>query len=215
MNTIHRPNAHRPTGFYHQADLRPFSNRLAAYTVYARMLLDLRSKERSVRAMTRSLRKKIPLRRLRLQAQRELQSIYDHVAFGLALPKIPVRLPQRKRIHAAGFVRHLLEQPLDIRIFPICGCPEKPRRLWKPADLRVCSPSIICEILLHETAHVHQGSQTFRWDHEKTFVESYKIIEEIFLGFGFGPLLPHQLRFGGCPPGTEAARRQGTARQGG
>jgi hypothetical protein len=51
-----------------------------------------------------------------------------------------VRLPQRKRIHAAGFVRHTLAQPLEIRIFPFSGCLEKPRRLWKPTDLGIHSP---------------------------------------------------------------------------
>ena len=197
---------------YSQDELRPFSNQLPVYTAYAYKLLDLRSKAPSIRAMTRALRERVGLRQLRLRAQLELQNVYDHVAFGLALPRIPVRLPQRKRIHAAGFVRHTLAQPLEIRIFPFSGCLEKPRRLWKPVDLGIHSPAMTCEILLHEIAHVHQGFHSFTWDHAQSFVASYEIVEGVFLGFGFGPLLPHQIRFGGCPLGSEANKRQGTPR---
>ena len=197
---------------YDQDELRPFSNQLPAYTAYAYKLLHLRSKAPSVRAMTKALRERVGLRRLRLRAQLELQNIYDHVAFGLALPRIPVRLPQRKRIHASGFVRHTLAQPLEIRIFPFSGCLQKPRRLWKPTDLGIHPPVATCEILLHEIAHVHQGFHSIKWDHEESFIGSYEIVEGVFLGFGFGPLLPHQIRFGGCPPGSAASRLQGTPR---
>lgn len=212
MDTNHPPKTGRPAGYFDQDELRPFSNQLPAYTVYALKLLHLCSKARSVRSVTTALQKRVRLRRLRLRAQLELQNVYDHVAFGLVLPRIPVRLPQRKRIHASGFVRHTLAQPLEIRIFPFCGCPEKPRPLWKPADLGICSPAIICEILLHEVAHVHQGFHSFMWDHGQSFIGSYEIVEGIFLGFGFGALMPHQIRFAGCPPGSEAAKLQGTPR---
>ncbi len=63
-----------------------------------------------------------------------------------------------------------------------------------------------------QTAHIHHGFFTGRGNHEQGFVQSYLLIEEIFLGFGFGPLLPSQLRFAGCPPGSEASKLHATSR---
>lgn len=203
-----------PAGYYRLEELKAFSNKLPAYTTYAYALLHLRSKARSVAAVTKAIRHTLRLRRSRLQAQLELQKVYDHVAFGLGLPKIPVRLPQRKRIRASGFVRHTFASPLEIRIFPLCGNPDKPRRLWKPADLGIYAPTHVCEILLHEIAHVHQGFRHMVWDHGCEFIASYRTIEQVFLGFGFGPLLPQKIRFGGCPVGSEAAKLEGTPREG-
>ena len=212
MDTIHPPNTARP-GFYQQDELRPFSNRLAAYTAYALMLIDLRLKVRSVDAMNRALQKRRRLRRARLLAQAELQSIYQHVALGLRLPRTPVRLPLRKRISAAGLVSHRFVSPLQIRVFTLCGNPKKPRRLWTPSDVGIRRPTFVCEVLLHEIAHVHQGFYTGQWDHERGFADSYHAVEEVFLGFGFGPLLPREFRFAGCPPGSFADSLQGTSRQ--
>jgi hypothetical protein len=141
-----------------------------------------------------------------------LQSVYDHIAFGLRLPRIPVRLPLRKRVRAAGLASFLGETPREIRIFPIHGHAKKIRRRWKPEDLGVSSPSLVCEILLHETAHVHAAHFTSTWDHEAWFVKSYWAVERVMLGFGFQPLLPERLRFCGCPPKSVAAQLQGTKR---
>lgn len=176
------------------------------------MIIDLRSRARSVRAMGRALENNIPLRLARAAAQLELQSVYDHIAFGLQLPRIPVRLPLRKRVRAAGLASFLGEAPREIRIFPIHGHAQKIRRRWKPEDLRVSSPSLVCEILLHDTAHVHAAHFTSTWDHEAWFVKSYWAVERVMLGFGFERLLPEQLRFCGCPPKSVAAQLQGTKR---
>jgi len=213
MDTIHRHRNGRPFGAYHQDELRPFSTQLAAYTRYALMIVDLRSRARSVRAMGRALENNIPLRLARAAAQLELQSIYDHIAFGLRLPRIPVRLPLRKRVHAAGLASFLGNTPREIRIFPIHGHAEKIHRRWKPADLGISSPSLVCEILLHETAHIRAGLVTKTWDHGPLFVHHYTLVERVMLGFGFGPLLPDSLRFAGCPPRSSAALLQGTPRQ--
>jgi len=212
VNTIHRPNARRPGGFYHQDELRPFSTRLAAYTAYALMLVDLRSRARSVGAMQRALENNVRLRLGRAAAQIELQSVYDHIAFGLRLPRIPVRLPLRKRVHAAGLASFLGPVPREIRIFPIHGHADKIRRRWKPEDLGVSPPCLVCEILLHETAHIHAALFTSTWDHGAWFVKSYWAVERIMLGFGFEPLLPDRLRLCGCPPKSIGASLQGTKR---
>lgn len=212
MDTIHPPKTGRPTGFYHQDELRPFSTRLAAYTAYALMLVDLRSRARSIRAMQRALENNVRLRLGRAAAQIELQSVYDHIAFGLGLPRIPVRLPSRKRVRAAGLASFLGNTPREIRIFPIHGHAEKIRRRWKPEDLGISPPSLICEILLHETAHIHAAHFTSTWDHEGWFVKSYWAVERVMLGFGFEPLLPRRLRFCGCPPKSVAAQLEGTKR---
>lgn len=213
MDTIHPPKTVR-SGFYQQDELRPFSNRLAAYTAYALMLVDLRSKVCGIEAMNRALQKRSRLRRARLLARAELQSIYQHVALGLRLPRIPVHLPLRKRISAAGLVSHRFTAPLQIRVFTLCGNPKKPRRLWTPSDVGIRRPTFVCEILLHEIAHVHQGFYTGQWDHEQGFADSYHAVEEVFLGFGFGPLLPSKFRFAGCPPESVGAKLQGTPRPG-
>ena len=128
MDTIHPPKTGRPTGFYYQDELRPFSTQLAAYTRYALMIVDLRSRARSVGAMGRALKNNIPLRLARAAAQIELQSVYDHIAFGLRLPRIQVRLPLRKRVHAAGLASFLGLVPREIRIFPIYWNAKKVRR---------------------------------------------------------------------------------------
>ena len=201
------------SAFYRVNELHPFSNRLGAYTGYALILLDLRSRMRSVETFTRALRKSSRVRQARRLAVAEMQNIYSHVAFGLRLPRIPVHLPLRKRIHAAGLVSHLSVAPLQIRVFTLCGRPDKPQRLWLPSDLGIRKPSYVCEILLHEIAHVYQGFYTGEWNHERGFVHSYHAVEEVFLGFGFGPLLPDKIRFAGCPPGSFADSLQGTPRQ--
>ena len=177
------------------------------------MIIDLRSRARSVRAMGRALENNIPLRLARAAAQLELQCVYDHIAFGLRLPRIPVRLPLRKRVRAAGLASFLGETPREIRIFPIHGHAQKIRRRWKPEDLGISSPSLVCEILLHETAHIRAGFLTKTWDHGPLFIHNYSIVERVMLGFGFGPLLPDILRFAGCPPQSSAALLQGTSRQ--
>ena len=213
MDTIHPPKTGRPTGFYHQDELRPFSSQLAAYTAYALMIVDLRSRARSVCAMQRALENNMRLRLGRAAAQIELQSIYDHIAFGLRLPRIPVRLPLRKRVRAAGLASFLGDAPREIRIFPIHGHAEKIRRRWKPEDLGISLPSLVCEILLHETAHIHAARFTKTWDHGVWFIKSYMAIERVMLGFGFRPLLTDALRFAGCPPDSPASKLQGIARQ--
>ena len=213
MDTIHPPKTGRPTGFYYQDELRPFSTQLAAYTRYALMIVDLRSRARSVGAMGRALKNNIPLRLARAAAQIELQSVYDHIAFGLRLPRIQVRLPLRKRVHAAGLASFLGLVPREIRIFPIYGNAKKVRRRWRPEDLGVSPPSLVCEILLHEAAHIRAGFFTKTWDHGPLFIHNYSMVEQVMLGFGFGPLLPDALRFTGCPPQSSAALLQGTSRQ--
>ena len=213
MDTIHPPKTGRPFGAYQQDELRPFSTQLAAYTRYALMIVDLRSRARSVGAMGRALKNNIPLRVTRAAAQIELQSIYDHIAFGLRLPRIPVRLPLRKRVRAAGLASFLGDTPREIRIFPIHGHAEKIRRRWKPEDLGISPPSLVCEILLHETAHIHAARFTKTWDHGVWFIKSYMAIERVMLGFGFRPLLTDALRFAGCPPDSPATKLQGISRQ--
>ena len=176
------------------------------------MILDLRSRARSVRAMGRALENNIPLRLARAAAQLELQSIYDHIAFGLRLPRIPVRLPLRKRVRAAGLASFLGETPREIRIFPIHGHAKKIRRCWKPEDLGVSAPSLVCEILLHETAHIHAAHFSSTWDHGAWFVKSYWVVESVMMGFGLSRVLPQGLRFSGCPHKSVAALLQGTER---
>lgn len=212
MNTIHRPNARRTTGFYHQDDLRPFSNRLAAYTLYAQSFIELRSKSRSLRSMGRALETNARLRLGRAAAQLELQSVYDHIAFGLRMPRLPVRLPLRKRPYNRGAAVTYRNGRHEIRLYAFHGTHQKARHNWQPADIGVSLPPLMCEVLLHEIAHIHQGFFTGQWDHEEGFVQSYLVIEEIMHGFGFGPLLPAPLRFSGCPPHSQAAKLQGTKR---
>ena len=177
------------------------------------MIIDLRSRARSVGAMGRALEDNIPLRLARAAAQIELQSVYDHIAFGLGLPRIPVRLPLRKRVSRAGCASFLGNTPREIRIFPIHGHAGKLRRRWKPVDLSVASPSLVCEILLHETAHIRAGLRTQTWDHGPLFIHNYSLVERVMLGFGFGSLLLDALRFAGCPLLSSAALLQGTSRQ--
>ena len=212
MNTIHRPNAHCPTGFYHQRDLRPFSNRLAAYTSYAQSFIELRAKSRSLRSMSRALESNARMRLGRAAAQLELQSIYDHIAFGLRMPRLPVRLPLRKRPCNRGAAVTYTNGRHEIRLYAFHGPHKKCRSDWQPADIGISLPPFMCEVLLHETAHIHHGFFTGQGNHEQGFVQSYLVIEEIFLGFGFGPLLPSQLRFAGCPPGSEASKLHATPR---
>lgn len=212
MDTNHPPKTGRLTGFYHQDELRPFSTRLTAYTAYAHMLVDLRSRARSIRAMQRALENSVRLRLGRAAAQIELQRVYDHIAFGLHLPRLPVRLPLRKRVRAAGLASFLGNTPREIRIFPIHGHADKIRRLWKPKDLGVSPPSLVCEILLHETAHIHAAFYTNTFDHGAWFVKSYWAVERVMLGFGFEPLLPQRLRLCGCPPKSVGTLLQGTRR---
>jgi hypothetical protein len=210
VNTHHSSRTDRPIRFYQQDELRPFSPQLPAYTAYSLMLVELRSQSRSVGAMSRALKNDVRLRLARAAASIELQNIYDHVAFGLRLPRIPIRLPLRKRVHAAGLASFAGNVPREIRLFPIYGHAKKIRRWWKPSDLGITPPSMICEILLHELAHIHQAYFTGFSDHQEGFVESYYAIESIMLGFG--PLLPRELRFCGCPPASEAAKLQGSPR---
>lgn len=162
--------------------------------------------------MQNALQNNVRLRLGRAAAQIELQSVYDHIAFGLRLPRIPVRLPLRKRVHAAGLASFWERAPREIRIFPIHGHAEKIRCRWKPEDLRISPPSLVCEILLHETAHIHAAHFTSTWDHGAWFVKSYWAVERVMLGFGFESLLPNGLRFCGCPPKSAAALLQGTSR---
>jgi hypothetical protein len=162
--------------------------------------------------MGRALKNNVRLRLARASASIELQNIYDHVAFGLRMPRIPIRLPLRKRVRSAGLASFAGNVPREIRIFPIHGHAKKIRRWWKPADLGITPPSLICEILLHEIAHIHQAYFTGFSDHQEGFVESYCAIESVFLGFGLGSLLPRELRLCGCPPGSAAARLQGSPR---
>jgi hypothetical protein len=213
MSTIHPPKIGRPTGFYQQDELRPFSNRLAAYTLYALEVRRLREASSSMQAMVRALKDNARLRAARSAAHSELQRVYDHIAFGLRMPKLPVRLPLRKRLYRGGAAVIVGNAPVEIRIFPLTGPAKKKRRDWEPGDVGVIVPSFVCEILLHEIAHVHQGFFTGEWNHDRGFAESYRFIEEVFLGFGFGPLLPREYRFAGCPPESFAASLQGTPRQ--
>jgi len=212
VNTIHRPTAHRPTVFYHQHDLRPFSNQLAAYTLYAQSFIKLRSKSRSLRSMSRALESNARMRLGRNAARLELQSVYDHIAFGLRMPRLPVRLPLRKRPYNRGAAVTYSDGRHEIRLYAFHGPEKTARHHWQPLDIGISRPPLMCEVLLHEIAHLHQGFFTGQGDHEQGFVQSYLVIEEIFLGFGFGPLLPSQLRFAGCPPGSEASELQGTPR---
>ncbi|MFM7374320.1 MAG: hypothetical protein ACKO39_04115 [Chthoniobacterales bacterium] len=213
MNTTASSQAAHQLSFYRFEDLRPFSNELTAYALYALQIRRLRAASANMGAMARALKKSSPLRAARSAAQSELQRVYDHVAFGLRMPKLPVRLPLRKRLYRGGAAVIRGNDPQEIRIFPLAGSSRKNRRKWQPADVGVIVPSFICEILLHEIAHVHQGFFTGQWDHEHGFARSYHVVEEVFLGFGFGPLLPREYRFAGCPPGSFAASLQGTPRQ--
>jgi hypothetical protein len=63
-----------------------------------------------------------------------------------------------------------------------------------------------------QLSHVHQLHFEHTGDHEHSFVRSYVGVEEVMLGFGFGPLLPQRLRLMGCPPGSYAGSMQGTPR---
>ena len=57
------------------------------------------------------------------------------------LARIPVRLPLRKRVRAAGLASFVGNTPREIPIFPIHGHAEKIRRRWKPEDLGISPPS--------------------------------------------------------------------------
>jgi hypothetical protein len=212
VNTIHRPNARLTAGFYHQDDLRPFSNQLAAYTLYAQLFIELRFQSRSLRAMGRALENNTRLRLGRAAAQLELQSIYDHIAFGLRMPRLPVRLPLRKRPYKRGAAVTYRNGRHEIRLYAFHGPEKKARHNWQPMDIGISRPPLMCEVLLHEIAHIHQGFFTGQWDHEEGFVQSYLVIEEIMHGFGFAPLLPERLRLCGCPVNSVGARLQGTKR---
>ena len=194
------------------ASLRPFSNQLAAYTRFSLMFRDVRAASKTLPALVRATKKNTGLRAARLAAWAELQSVYDHIAFGLRLPRIPLYLPLRKRVRVGGGVLHFGSVPKEIRLFPFWGVVKKQRRDWQPSEIGVTTPMAMCEILLHEVAHVHQLHFEHAGDHEHSFVRSYVAVEEVMLGFGFGPLLPQRLRLIGCPPGSYAASMQGTPR---
>jgi len=61
-------------------------------------------------------------------------------------------------------------------------------------------------------AHVHETAFGGASDHEHSFVQSYLAIEQVILGFGFGPLLLHELRFAGCGVSTFATSLYATPR---
>lgn len=163
--------------------------------------------------MVHALKHDRQFRRARAAARLELQRIYGHVAFGLRLPKLPVRLPLRKTVRKGGMAMVRANAPWEIRLYPFGAMTRKNRREWLPADVGVVRPSGMCEVLLHEIGHIHQGVFTGEWDHEHGFVRSYLIVERVMLGFGFGPLLPDALRFAGCPPRSCGALLEGTPRQ--
>ncbi|MBJ7327894.1 MAG: hypothetical protein JHC52_11195 [Chthoniobacterales bacterium] len=196
-----------------RASLRPFSNQLAAYTAYLMVVQKARSTARTFNALAGALRRFPSFRTARLAATNELQHIYDHVAFGLRLPKLPVRLPLRKRSYNRGAAVTYSNGRFEIRVWVFHSPPKKKHHEWQPADIGISTPPCVCEVLLHEIAHIHQTYFTPVSDHEHGFVRSYEIVEEVFLGFGFGPLLPDKLRFAGCPPGAFAASLLGTSRQ--
>lgn len=220
MDTIHPPSGSRhhhsscklKSPPFSSASLRPFSNQLKAYTAYATAVRRLRSSSPSVDIMVHALKHDRQFRKARAAARLELQRIYDHVALGLRLPKLPVRLPLRKSVRKGGMAMVRANAPWEIRLYPFGAMTRKNRREWLPADVGVVRPSGMCEVLLHEVAHIHQGVFTGEWDHEHGFVRSYGIVERVFLGLGFGPLLPDKFRFSGCPPNSEGAKLEGTAR---
>ena len=194
------------------ASLRPFSSQLAAYTRFALMFRDVRAASKTLPALVRATKKNTGLRAARLAARGELQSIYDHIAFGLRLLRLPLYLPLRKRVRVGGGVLHFGSVPKEIRLFPFWGVAKKQHRDWQPSEIGVTTPMAMCEILLHEVSHVHQLHFEHTGDHEHSFVRSYFAVEEVMLGFGFGPLLPQRLRLMGCPPGSYAGSMQGTPR---
>lgn len=206
------PTAVRTVSHYNQSELRPFSNHLVSYVDYATLLQKLRSAAKTFFVMNRVLKLSPKLRAARAAARDEMQSIYDHVAFSLGLPRVPVCLSLRKRPSIRGAAAVYRDGRQEIRIFPISGTSKKSRCLWLPSDIRIVRPEFICEVLLHEMAHVHETFFGGVSDHGHTFVQSYLAIEQVMLGFGFGPLLPDTLRFAGCPPKSSAALLQGTSR---
>lgn len=188
------------------------SDQLPAYTAFAYKMLDLRAAAKSVAAMVRALKCDPQLRADRFAARDELQHTYDRIAGALGMPALQVRLALRKRVHIGGQAILRGNSATEIRIFPLWGVANKKRHKWQPAEIGLTSPVIACEILLHEVAHVHQLRFEHTGDHEHSFVRSYVAIEEVMLGFGFGPLLPQRLRLLGCPPGSYAASMQATPR---
>lgn len=214
MNDMTTQTAIPSRGSYRHGELRPFSNRLFDYTVYALRVRTLREKSRDFEEMTRALREDEKLHSSRLAAQTELQHIYDHIAFGLRLPRLPVRLPLRKRAYTRGAAVTYGNAKEEIRLYFLQAPHGKPRPEWKPTDLKIVLPSYLCEVFLHEIAHIHQRHFTGHSDHEQGFVDSYHAIEAVMLGFGFGPLLRSDFRFSGCPPNSKANELKGTPRPG-
>ena len=206
------PTAVRTTSHYNQSQLRPFSNQLVSYVDYAALLQKLRSAAKTFFVMNWVLKRSPKLRAARSAARDELQSIYDHVAFCLGLPRVRVCLSLRKRPSIRGAAALYRDGRQEIRIFPIGGTSKKSRMLWVPSDIGIVRPEFICEVLLHEIAHVHETVFGGVSDHEHSFVQSYLAIEQVMLGFGFGPLLFQELRFAGCGVGTFATSLYATPR---
>jgi hypothetical protein len=206
------PTAAWTTSHYNQSELRPFSNRLVSYVDYAALLQKLRSAAKTLFVMNRVLKRSPKLRAARSAARAEMQNIYDHVAFRLGLPRVPICLSLRKRPSIRGAAALYRDGRQEIRIFPISGTSKKSRLLWVPSDIGIVRPEFICEVLLHEMAHVHETVFGGVSDHEHTFVQSYLAIEQVMLGFGFGPLLLQELRFAGCGMGTFATSLYATPR---
>lgn len=213
MSTTASSQAARRLSFYRFEDLRPFSNELPAYKSYLQLVLKARSAARTFNVFARALRRFRCFRQVRSAALNELQSIYDHVAFGLQMPKLPVRMPLRKRAYNRGAAVTYNTGRYEIRVWVLHGPHKKKHHEWQPADIGVTAPPYLSEVLLHEIAHIHQWFFTGVSDHEHGFVRSYEIVEEVLLGFGFSPLLRDEFRFTGCPPGSVASKWQGSARQ--
>jgi hypothetical protein len=196
-------------------DLRPFSPELPAYTAYGLLVQRARLAAKTFDGLAWAIRRFAACRAARLAAQGELQRVYDHVAFGLRLPRLPVRLPLRKRPYNRGAAVTYSDGRYEIRVWVLHAPPKKRHDQWQPADLGITSPYYLSEVLLHEIAHIRQSFSTGASDHGQGFVHSYLVVESVFLGFGFGPLLPSKFRFTGCPPESEAAKLQGTPRPAG
>lgn len=212
MSTSIAPQAVHPLSFYRVEDLRPFSPQLPSYTAYCLLVQKARSAAKTFYGLACALRRFDVCRAARRAAQGELQSIYDHVAFGLRLPKLPVRLPLRKRPYIRGAAVTYNNGRYEIRVWVLHAPPKKRHDQWQAADLGITTPSYLSEVLLHEIAHIHQSFSTGVSDHGQGFIASYLAVESVFLGFGFGPLLESKFRFTGCPPESEAAKLQGTTR---
>lgn len=146
------------------------------------------------------------LRRLRMEARLEIQTIYGWIRNHFQLPHVDVYLTPRKKPHIAGLAFHNNCSPKEIRIYNITGCGTKSYDRWLPTDLHVATEECVFETFIHESAHILEVCRYGEMGHEEPFVEAYEDIEVYLKDCGYANLINPTLRLTGAP--TESYANQ-------